>query len=95
MSHDSSITHTVTFIAPDPQAISDYARKVCSELETVDLRSGNDSVQSGFSAFLAFVANRLTKYLNDGHTELLDSYKTEKVNKGGLPCHKKPKHLER
>ena len=70
--------NTITFIEPDPQAISDYARQVYYEFETEKKGSGKDSIHTGFSTFLAFVATKLTKYLNEGHTELLDGCKTEK-----------------
>ncbi len=81
MPYDHSITHSVTYIAPDPQAISEYARKVYAEFETEEKRSSKDSVHTGFSSFLAFVATKLTKYLNEGHTELLDERKAEKTIK--------------
>ncbi|MBA3868758.1 MAG: hypothetical protein H0X30_06365 [Anaerolineae bacterium] len=78
MPHGRSNTYPITFIAPDPQAISEYARKVYAELGTEEKGSAKDSIHTGFSAFLAFVATKLTKYLNEGHTELLDKGKREK-----------------
>ncbi len=90
MPNDRSTTHPVTFIAPDPQAISDYARKVYSEFQTEKGETGKDSAHLGFSTFLAFVATKLTKYLNEGHTELLDEFKAKNSKKGGLPCRNKP-----
>jgi len=93
MPHDRSIKLPITYIAHDPQAISDYARKVYSEFETGEQRSGKDHIHTGFSAFLAFVATNLTKYLNEGHTELLDGYKMKNGDKGGSLCPKKPQDL--
>ena len=87
---DRSTTRPVTFIAPAPQAISNYARQVSSEFQTETKETGKDSTHLGFSTFLAFVATKLTKYLNEGHTELLDEFKAKNTRKGGLPCRNKP-----
>lgn len=81
MPHGCSNTYPITYIAPDPQAISDYARRVYREFEIEEKRSGKDNIHTGFSSFLAFVATKLTKYLNEGHTELLDGYKTKRLVK--------------
>jgi hypothetical protein len=94
MPNDHLTTPIITYIAPDPQVISDFTRKIYSEFETKEKNNVKDNVHAGFSTFLSFVAIKLTKYLNEGHTELLNEFNTKSIKKGGSTCHKKPQIQE-
>ena len=94
MTNDHPTSPIVTYIAPDSKAISDFTRKIYSEFETKEKTNVKDNAHAGFSTFLSFVAIKVTKYLNEGHTELLNEFNTKSIKKGASTCHKKPQIKE-
>jgi hypothetical protein len=74
----------VEYIPPNPTAIKEYACAVCADLGKQDAAFHQPEVMSGFATFLTFVADRLAKYLSDGHEDfLLETYRKRKQESVG------------
>lgn len=67
----SGAKREVEYVPLDAGVIKDYTHALCVERQCPDADYRRSEVTTGLASFLTFVAERMAKYLNEGHEAAL------------------------